>query len=400
MSDLGPSNNNATNSSQTQPSLRGPAMRGASFESNTDELQLPQQDLAKRCLDVVRDFRATKGTKFEASYVISSIIKESLPIGSREDPTAIVAIYLAMLDQWESEQSQAAQRATGAVRERRSVKPASGSHIEEEPPTEDVRTQQASIEPEPSRPLSANLKHTIRIIQNWAQDQKQAKLKLMYHERSPDFYEYGWADIIAGRSLNLDAIHTIITTSCAIDKHTEAIGDVEFTYGVSEMALKNIATQGQWNAVWNRAAQALKFPFPFRQAELDTYSEHINEQFDQQSELSHGQVLWYNKAVRFRVGNSCKYELSNFKCFKDIYSAHFSAGGRMHNDTGESSKSSGGWESTVKREPCHKWNTGECTCSTATCRFAHVCNIEQDGQVCARHHVKAKHNEDTKSKST
>ena len=128
----------------------------------------------------------------------------------------------------------------------------------------------------------------MRILQNWAQDQKQAKLKLMYHERSPEFHESGWADIVAGRSINLDAIHTIITTSRSVDKHTESIRDVELTYGISETATKKITMQGQWNAAWNRAARALKFAFPYRQAELNAYSEHINEQFDQQLEAFHG----------------------------------------------------------------------------------------------------------------
>ncbi|KAG2042885.1 hypothetical protein BDR03DRAFT_843009, partial [Suillus americanus] len=72
---------------------------------------------------------------------------------------------------------------------------------------------------------------------------------------------------------------------------------------------------------------ALKFAFPFRQAEFDAYAEHINEQFDQQLESCHGRVLRYDKSVRFRVGNTCRYELCDFECFRDIYSSHFSTGG-------------------------------------------------------------------------
>ncbi|KAG1777808.1 hypothetical protein EV702DRAFT_969337, partial [Suillus placidus] len=379
--------------------------------------------VAKRCLDIVKDFRASKGTKFDAAYVISGIIKESLPLSSGEDPSTIAAIYMSMLDEWESEQNQANRRGKEVCRERCSVEPVSNSHIEEESPAEDIRSRQVSIEPgeparkrakldftcldfkptvhqELSRPLSANLRRTIRILQNWAQDQKQARLKLMYHEHSPEFHESGWADIVAGRSISLDAIHTIITTSQAVDKHSETIGDVELTYGISETATKKITTQGHWNAAWNRAARAIKFAFPFRQAELDAYSEHINEQFDQQLENCHGRVLRYDKSIRFRVGNTRRYELSNFECFKDIYSSHFSAGGRLHNYSGESSKSTGGGrDPSAKHDPCQKWNNGECTRSAASCCFAHICNVEQDGRVCACHHVRTKHNEDGKSKA-
>lgn len=423
MSDPSGSNSNAANTSQTQSALRGPGMRGTSVETDTDGSHLPQQDVAKRCLDIVTDFRASKCTKFEASYIISTIIKESLPLGSGENPIRVAAVYFAMLDEWESEQDHANQRGEGTSGERRSAEPTPYPRFEEDSPAE-IRSRHVSVEPgeparkrakldfsclelkpsvleeQPSKPLSPNLKLTIQILQNWAQDQKQAKLKLMYHERSPEFHESGWADIVAGRSINLDAIHTIITTSRAVDKHKEIIGDVELTYGVSETATKKIATQGQWNAAWNRAARALKFAFPFRQAEINAYAEHINEQFDQQLESCHRRVLRYDKSVRFRVGNTRRYELSDFDCFKDIYSSHFSAGGRLHNDSGESSKPTGGGrESLAKREPCRKWNSGECTRSAATCRYAHICNVEQDGRICGRRHIKSKHIEDSKLKS-
>ncbi|KAG1798085.1 uncharacterized protein HD556DRAFT_1463491 [Suillus plorans] len=304
MSDQATSSQNATNTSQTQSSLRGPAMRGSSLDAESNGAHLPEQVMAKRCLDIVKDFRSSKVTKFDAIYTISCNVRESLPGDSGEDPATVAAIYLTMLDEWvgndmgipmdthdiayewESEEDHARQRRAGTVRERRSDEPTSTSHREEVTSAQTVRSREATPEPgeltrkraklnfssldlkpdvleEPARPISANLKRTIRILQNWAQDQKQAKLMLMYHERSPEFYESGWADIVAGRSLNLDAIHTIITTSRSVDKHRESIGDVEFTYGVAETSTKRIATQHHWNAAWNRAARALKFAFPY-----------------------------------------------------------------------------------------------------------------------------------------
>lgn len=86
-------------------------------ETDTDGVHLPQQDMAKKCLDVVREFRASKCMKFEASYIISTIIKESLLLGSGENPITVAAIYLGILDEWESEQDQSNQRGTGATRE-------------------------------------------------------------------------------------------------------------------------------------------------------------------------------------------------------------------------------------------------------------------------------------------
>ncbi|KAG2343751.1 hypothetical protein BDR05DRAFT_883467 [Suillus weaverae] len=340
--------------------------------------------MVKRCLDIIKDFRAAKGTKFDAAYVISGIIKESLPLGSGEDPSTVAAICLSMLNEWESEQNHANQRGKEPCREQCSVEPMSSSHVEEEYPPEDIRSRQVSIEPdepaqkqaklnftcldfkpmvhrEPARPLSTNLRHTICILQNWVRDQKQARLKLMYHEQSPEFHTSRWADIVAGQSINLNA----------------TIRDVQLTYGISKMATKKLPCRAigtQCGII--RATQAIKFTFCFKQAELDAYSEHINEQFDQQLENCHGQVLQYDKSIRFRVGNTCRYELSDFKCFKDIYSSHFSTGGRLHNDSGKSCKST---DPSAKDDPCQKWNNGECTHSAATCCYAHVCNVKQDG---------------------
>jgi hypothetical protein len=211
----------------------------------------------------------------------------------------------------------------------------------------------------------------------------------------------GWADIVAGQSLNLNAIHTIIITSHTVNKHKESIGDVELTYGIVEQASKKIGTQHHWNVAWNRVVRALKFAFPYQQAEFNAYLEHINEQFDQQLETCHGQVIHYDKSAHFRVGNSWKYELDDFESFKDLYSSHFSAGGKLHNDGGESTKSTiAGQDSSVRGDPCRKWNTGECTRSTATCRYAHVCNFEQDSRVCSCQHIRTKQVDKSKTKST
>ncbi|KAG2046442.1 hypothetical protein BDR06DRAFT_899208, partial [Suillus hirtellus] len=50
-------------------------------------------------------------------------------------------------------------------------------------------------------------------------------------------------------------------------------------------------------------------------------------------------VLCYDKSVYFRVRNSCKYELSDFNSFEDLYSPHFLAGVKLHNDGGDFIKS-------------------------------------------------------------
>jgi len=107
--------NNASSSLDLQLSLRGPGIPGnESAESSGQTIpagtDLPQQELVKRCLDIVNDYRASKGSKYEAFYIISQVIKEYLREDSQEDPTVIAAPYFTMLEHCESEQARAAQQ--------------------------------------------------------------------------------------------------------------------------------------------------------------------------------------------------------------------------------------------------------------------------------------------------
>jgi hypothetical protein len=214
-------------------------------------------------------------------------------------------------------------------------------------------------------------------------------------------HESGWSEIVAGKCLNLDAVHTIITSSRTVDKHTETLGDIEIRYGVSEAASKKITSYTGWTTAWNRAAKALKFAFPHREDELTAYYEYIVDKFDQTSEAYHGRVIRFDKAIRNRVGSSRRYKLSDFEAFRDIYDSHFLPSGKHFSDVddakpGAFARDKGAF---TRREPCRKWNAGECARSANSCRYAHTCSFEQDGKFCSHRHTKMKHLEETKSKS-
>jgi hypothetical protein len=143
----------------------------------------------------------------------------------------------------------------------------------------------------------------------------------MYHSFAPEFHEFRWAEIIAGRSIDLDIVHTIIATSCVVEKHTDTIRELEICFG-TEVAMK-ITTESEWRAAWNRAARALSFAFPHRTAELDAYLKYISSMFAQTEKAAHGQVILFDKAVRNRVGSSRRYELCDFDAFQDIHHLSF-----------------------------------------------------------------------------
>jgi hypothetical protein len=175
--------------------------------------------------------------------------------------------------------------------------------------------------------LSANLKRTNAVLLNWSQDPKEARRRLMYHELSPEFHESGWMEIVTGKCINLDNVHSIIASSRAIDKHTETIGGIENRYGTSEATSKRITTQSSWFVAWNRASCAILFAFPHRKAELHAYNEYITAQFSSNEEAVHSRIIRFDKAIRNRVASSRRYELSDFAAFQDIFHTHFKNSG-------------------------------------------------------------------------
>jgi hypothetical protein len=221
----------------------------------------------------------------------------------------------------------------------------------------------------------------------------------MYHDSSPEFHESGWMEIVTGKCINLDNVHTIIMSCRTIDKHTESIGGIEIRYGTSETISKRITTGGAWITAWEKTACALTFAFPHRQRELAIYREYIISQFAINEESTHGRVIRFDKAVRNRVASSRRYELSNIHAFQDIFNSHFNFSGKHFKDPSDSSSSTTttqGKTVSGKREPCNKWNNNECPRSSTSCRYAHVCSFKQDGRSCGQRHTKAKHLEERK----
>jgi hypothetical protein len=319
-------------SSATQSSHAEPELTESTSITNLTGSTSPQQELAQKCLKIVEDFRSSRISKSEGLVSITQIIASQSPNTSDETISFIAEPYYSMLEHWASELSQAAGPADPDVEPNAPGQVAMGeneheSSVERDEPIRkrcklDFSCLDRAAKSYAGRPISSNLKRTNEVLLNWSQDPKEARRRLMYHECSPEFHESGWSEIVAGKCLNLDAVHTIITSSRTVDKHTETLGDIEIRYGVSEAASKKITSYTGWTTAWNRAAKALKFAFPHREDELTAYYEYIVDKFDRTSEAYHGRVIRFDKAVRNRVGSSRRYELSDFEAFRDIYDSH------------------------------------------------------------------------------
>ncbi|KAG1870240.1 hypothetical protein DFJ58DRAFT_837610 [Suillus subalutaceus] len=316
--------NNASLTSQTHSSgsLAGPGASGTSSQTNFKGPDTSQQIKAKRCLAFVDDYRNDRLTKIEALVDIISTVSGVVANTPGRRVATVAEPYATMLDRWDSEKARVSGRSADRSPLLEDNRSREGRTERGEPAQKRTKLDFSFIgKSEQLKPLSANLQRTNELLANWSKDQKEVLRRLMYHSCSPEFHESGWEEIIAGRCIDLDIVHTIIVTSRAVEKHTVTIGEVEICFGTE--ATMKITTESEWNAAWNRAARALRFAFPHRRAELDAYFEYISGMFAQSAKAAHGKIILFDKAVRNRVGSSRRYELCDFDAFQDIHRMFF-----------------------------------------------------------------------------
>ncbi|KAG1777778.1 hypothetical protein EV702DRAFT_1222703 [Suillus placidus] len=255
--------------------------------------------MVKSCLAFVDDYRNDRLTKVEAliDIIIDTVAGVFANTPGRRVAT-VVEPYATMLDRWDSEKARASERSAGRFPLPEGNRSREG-HAERGEPARKCTKLDFSFLGQ-LKPLSANLERTNEILANWSQDQKEVLRRLMYHSFVPEFHESVWAEIIAGRCIDLGIVHTIIATSRAVKQHTETVGKMEICHG-TEVATMKIATESKWIAAWNRAARALSI-------------------FAQSDKAAHGrQIILFDKAVRNRVGSSRRYKLCDFGVFQDIH---------------------------------------------------------------------------------
>lgn len=91
----------------------------------------------------------------------------------------------------------------------------------------------------------------------------------------------------------------------------------EIIFGVST-PIQKVQMSGQWLVIANLYAKALKFTFPDRDSEFQTYICQILNLFAAKHESAHGKVIAYDKVVRSRVGGGTRLLLINQHKFFDL----------------------------------------------------------------------------------
>jgi hypothetical protein len=88
--------------------LLGPGIPGSSTQTSATPAPLPEQTMAKKCLDIVELFRRARVSKPSAYISLTNLIGSETDDTTPEEVAVIATPYFNMLDQWQEEQDRAA----------------------------------------------------------------------------------------------------------------------------------------------------------------------------------------------------------------------------------------------------------------------------------------------------
>ncbi|KAG2146384.1 uncharacterized protein EDB93DRAFT_1104380 [Suillus bovinus] len=183
---------NAASNTQSMSIRLG--MSGDSTQTNLGGPSILEQDLVQKCISIVKDYKHTLISKEEAIITITKTIAATTDEASNQAESYITSPYFEMLEQWIE---------TPTLLERMKINE--------------------------SRALNK-----VNLFKNGTNLTLPALDKPRnYSEETQKKYganSSGWAEIVARKCINLDAVHSIISSSHTIDKCTETIGDIEIKF--------------------------------------------------------------------------------------------------------------------------------------------------------------------------
>ena len=162
--------------------------------------------------------------------------------------------------------------------------------------------------------LTPSQELTRKMVQNHALDFKLTKLRVLSAKWVPEFPDMEWNNILAGKSVNLDAVFTRMYSTATDSRTIENLRELELHFGADKPA-KSVETHGDWVIAWRIAFRATKFIFPHREKDLEEYTEYISSHFASLHSTAHWKVFELDKAIRKCVGSVNDVSLNKFNKF-------------------------------------------------------------------------------------
>ncbi|KAI3998268.1 hypothetical protein K525DRAFT_275390 [Schizophyllum commune Loenen D] len=217
---------------------------------------------------------------------------------------------------------------------------------------------------------------TNRQLENFSRDLKGAETDLHNSSSKPQYPLREWTSLLTGQAADFDRVINGIYTVNVSQRAVQRIGDLELSLG-HVAPTKTVKDHSDWVIAWNAVRRATVFVFPHLKEDLDAYAEHILGFFSAfpGNSAYHLRVINYDRAVRIRIAERRNLRFTDFISFSDLQLMwiHGPIAALPQGEDGHVSAPRARLANGARRDPCRRWNAGNCPNTTASCRYAHVC---------------------------
>ena len=123
------------------------------------------------------------------------------------------------------------------------------------------------------------------------------KIRVLSTQQVPEFPDMEWNNVLTGKSVNLDAIFTRMSSTATNSKTIENLSELKLQFGANKLT-KSVKTHGDWVIAWRITFRATKFIFPHHEKELKEYTKYISSYFAFLHSSTHWKVFELDKATK------------------------------------------------------------------------------------------------------
>ncbi|KAJ3831735.1 hypothetical protein F5878DRAFT_549153, partial [Lentinula raphanica] len=227
--------------------------------------------------------------------------------------------------------------------------------------------------------MSDRHKKVLKKIKNYKKNIYGAVESIEQCGNVPPFPSKLWRTILRDEYIDLAEVHAMVAARhnpIAVAPPANAFAEaLQFTSFARPADTKAITDMFAWTRAWLATANAVAFAFPNRREELNSYTLHIHQLFEDYHPSMHGSILLYDRAVRQLIGTRRDLLFdetahTDIARFRTIYLDSGGIHSRTAAAAGSSSQAQGSGKTRNRsKEVCRRFNRGECD----GCERKHIC---------------------------
>ena len=367
-------------------------------------------DHVKRCEELVEQYRRGENGKSDTILALHETLLDTPAIRGGDSIARALGVYLRVLDEIDRSNSNAHGRGPESASQTLSENPVGGSigrrgasaqeeevggsdqlssttgsgeyEGRESPPAKRRKVDESQFPWLGKREtnvasLPAEIQETFKQIDNYSKDPKRVLEHILSTPGCPSFPPSQWLNLIQWKYVDLGKVLESAHTIELDPKQSHAIDDkVELSFRASKSTM-SIKTGTEFSSAFTMLVKAVAFVFPQRWEEFAEYQNFIAEMFISFQPSFHLHIIQFDQAVRNKISTQRHIRLTDTSHFDALRSTFLTSHGVGPNPAESTSESRGTGKqrpADQRREPCHKWNRGNCLKSESECYYSHCCD--------------------------